>query len=270
MNSSQNHGFVVEDIIQQEFERLSVFNGVAPPQTTTRYTARFDIPGHRDIYGKGMPTSIKSSKFKGPKTLVCLSDAVRICGLQDGPPSMRLLVALYKQQGDDKVISEVREYLMLPSEWETLMGGVPVSVIEDFHDALKVKDHTKARAVARTWKQKIAEDYPSAMRWNPKIDSKNQRRLQCSVRVEDIENAILDKSRIRVFGKSFGLVPGEGRRPAYLKPRALKLWGNGKCLPLKIASPPRRRKPKEVPPIEAPAPIDTAPPPRRPRRSMVK
>lgn len=271
MTSSQQHGFIVEDLIREEFERLSVFNGIAPPQTFTRYTARFDIPGHRDIYGKGLPTSIKSSKFKGPKTLVCLSDAVRICGLQNSSSSMRLIVALYKQQGQEKVVSEVREYLITPEEWGEIMGDAPVSVIEDFHDDLQHKDPSKARENARKWKKRMMEDYPSAMRWNPKIDSKNQRRLQCSVRIEDIEKAIVDKSRIRVFGKSFGPVPGEERRPAYLKPKAVKLWGDGKGLPLRILSPPRKRNPKATVDVApAPPPTATAPAPRRSRRSMVQ
>jgi hypothetical protein len=270
MTSSQNHGFIVEDIIKQEFERISTFDSVPPPTVHTRYTARFDIPAHRDIYGKGMPTSIKSSKFKGQKTLVCLSDAVRICGLQDAQNTMRLVVALYKQQGQEKLVSEVREYLITPDEWRTLMGDVPVSVIEDFHDSLAQKDHKKARATAKEKKQQIADDYPSAMRWNAKIDSKNQRRLQCSVRLGDIEAAMLDKSRIRVFGQSFGPVPGEGRQPAYLKPKSVKLWGSGKGLPLRFLSPPRKRKPKAVPEpevvVQAPSPASG----RRPGRSMVK
>lgn len=274
MTSSQQHGFIVEDLIKQEFERISMFDGVPPPVVHTRYTARFDIPAHRDIYGKGMPTSIKSSKFRGQKTLVCLSDAVRICGLQDSPTTMRLVVALYKQQGPEKLVSEVREYLMTPEEWGAIMGDVPVSVIEDFHTSLNQKDPKKARATAKEKKQQIAEDYPSAMRWNAKVDSKNQRRLQCSVRLGDIEAAILDKSRIRVFGQSFGPVPGEGRQPAYLRPKSVKLWGSGKGLPLRFLSPPRKRNPKPTPEPEPavkevlPAPV--ASPSRRAGRSMVK
>lgn len=260
MASSQQHGFVVEDLFKKEFDRHATHAGVSPPQITSRYTAKFDIPAHRDPYGQGLPTSVKTSRFSGPKTLVCLSDAVRIAGLAE-VPRMRLLVALYQQQGEQKVFSEVREYLIEADEWRKIMGDVPVEMIEDFHLALKEPDHKKARAVAREWKKKLADEFPSFMRWNPKIDSKNQRRLQCSVRLEDIEAVIVDKSRIRVFGQPFK--QPSAPRPAYLRSKGRKLWGDGICLPFKIASPPRLRVKKDDAPQEAPAH-------RRRTRSMVQ
>lgn len=269
MASSQQHGFIVEEIIKREFDRLSTLGGIAPPQIHTRYTARFDIPAHRDLYGKALPTSIKSAQFRGGKTLVCLSDAVRIAGLQDAG-EMRLIVALYRQDGNEKVVSEVREYVMRPEEWQDLMGGAPVDVVESFHEAIKVPDHTKARKIARKWKEKMAEEYPSAMRWNPKIDSKNQRRLQCSVRLEDIEAAIVDKSRIRVFGKELPLERGL-RRPKYLCSMNPRLWGDGQALPFRIQSPPRQRSVKPAPPPTPPSqPVQHPQASRLSRKSMVK
>lgn len=275
MGSSQQHGFVVEDILKKEFDRQlkdATSHRVVPPPISTRYTARFDIPSHRDPYGKGLPTSIKACRFTGPRTLVCLSDAVRISGLGD-MKHMRLLVALYRQEGQEKNFSEVREYLIEGSEWRKLMGEAPTDVIEEFHEALREPDHRRARVVAREWKQRMAEDFPSAMRWNPKIDSKNQRRLQCSVRLEDIEAVITDKSRIRVFGRAFPQSAGQPPRPAYLKPKSRHLWGDGVCLPFSIASPPRQRQPKSTPqpsPLPAVSVVVDPAPRRRSGRSMVK
>lgn len=266
MGSSQQHGFVVEDLLKKEVDRYAAHQGVSPPQIESRYTAKFDIPSHRDPYGQALPTSVKTSRFIGPRTLVCLSDAVRIAGLTE-VPKMRLLVALYQQEGANKVFSEVREYLIEDEEWRKIMGDAPAELIEDFHLALKEPDHKKARAVAREWKRRMADEFPSAMRWNPKIDSKNQRRLQCSVRLEDIEANIQDKSRIRVFGQQFKQ-PGNAPRPAYLKTKGRHLWGDGICLPFRIESPPRARSKKT--PEPAPASVATAPPPNRRRtRSMV-
>lgn len=266
MGSSQQHGFVVEDLLKKEVDRYAAHQGVSPPQINSRYTAKFDIPSHRDPYGKALPTSVKTSRFVGPKTLVCLSDAVRIAGLGE-VEKMRLLVALYRQDGADKVFSEVREYIVYAEEWRAIMGEAPVELIEDFHLALKEPDHKKARLVAREWKRRMAEEYPSAMRWNPKIDSKNQRRLQCSVRLEDIEANILDKSRIRVFGQPFK-IPGSAPRPAYLKTQGRHLWGDGICLPFKIASPPRARvKKADAAVVEDAQQVPASG--RRPSRSMV-
>lgn len=242
MQSSQQHGFVVEDLLKKEFDRYAFHQGIAPPPIYTRYTAKFDVPSHRDPYGKGLPTSIKTAQYSGPKTLVCMSDAVRIVGLGQ-VPQMRLLVALYQQEGDQKNFCEVREYIVQGDEWKTLMGDVPAEVIEDFHNDLKHPDHKKARSIAREWKKRVRNEYPSDMRWNAKIDSKNQRRLQCSVRLEDLERAILDKNRIRVFGKPFPPKKDE-KKPAYLREKSRRLWGNGLCLPFKVHSPVRARNPR--------------------------
>jgi hypothetical protein len=265
MKSSQKHGFVVEDLFKKEFDHYASHQGIAPPPIHTRYTAKFDVPAHRDPYGKGLPTSIKTALYSGPKTLVYLSDAVRIVGLGQ-VPQMRLLVALYKQDGQQKNFSEVREYIIEANEWKALMGDVPTEMIEDFHNDLKQPDHTKARMIAREWRKKLAEEYPSDMRWNAKVDTKNQRRLQCSVRLQDLERAITNKNRIRVFGKPFPPVKGE-KKPAYLREKSRRLWGSGLCLPFRVDSPPRVRhsskKTVNIPAASLPQPS------RRMKKSMV-
>ena len=246
MGSSQQHGFIVEDLLKKEFDPYAgQAQGKQAPPINSRYTARFDVPGNRDPYGQGLPTSIKTARFTGPNSLVCLSDAVRIAGLME-VPKMRLLVALYQQEGQNKVFSEVREYLIEANEWKTLMGSVPVDLIDDFHVALRAGDPSRARQVARQWKKRLSDEFPSSMRWNPKIDSKTQRRLQCSVRLCDIEAAITDKARICVFGKPITL-PQSVVRPIYLKPKFSRLYrrdADALRLPFEIHSPPRVRRPR--------------------------
>lgn len=261
MTSSQQHGFAVEERLAAEFERYVSRHGVRPPASTPEYTARFDVGAHRDPYGQGLPSSIKTAKYVGPHTLVCLSDAVRIASLSD-VLKMRLLVVLYKQDKEHKVFGELREYIIEGKEWEQLMGQVPIEHIEAFSSAIKAPaDYRQARSIARQWRDRLRQEYPSAMRWNAKIDSKNQRRLQCSVRLEDIEAVITNKSRIRVFGAP---LPDRVKkpRPAYLKPVARRLWMDGLALPFKVASPPRIRhsKPQGT---QTPAP-EARPRPRRP------
>lgn len=261
MTSSQNHGFAVEARLRAEFDRYSSRNGIAPPPLHGNYTARFDIPPHLDPYGRGLPSSIKTSKFIGPKTLVYLADAVRISTLSE-VPCMRLLVALYKQRSGHKVFSEVREYLVKGDEWAQLMGAAPQDQIEAFSDDIKDPSVLRARETARAWKKTLANEYPGAMRWNAKIDSKGQRRLQCSVRLEDIEATIADKSRIQVFGTA----SDAASRPMMLRPVSRFLWQDSKALalPFSLPSPPRVRHPKVAsdPPLPPdPSPVST----RRPR-----
>ena len=179
MSASQEHGLEIERLIKREFQRLNT--GWLPGRLPIEpeHTARFDVPGYVDPYGRGIPTSIKSAKLNRGQALVCLSDATRIADLANFDVT-RLMVALYDQVGAQKVFREVREYLITGEEWRALTGGVPSDVLASFNEAIKLPDASKARAVAREWKARLATDYPNTpMRWNPKIGSGNQRRLQC-------------------------------------------------------------------------------------------
>lgn len=257
MSASQEHGLEIERRIKKDMLQRS--KGVFPAHLPVEpgHTAKFDVPGYVDPYGKGIPTSVKSAKARQLDALVYLADATRIADLRNHETT-RLLVALYDQEGDRKVFREVREYLLTGAEWKKLMGNVPAGALEDFNQAIRVPSADRARRFARQWKASLAERYPAAkMRWNPKIDSKNQRRLQCSVYLRDVEAVIADKSRIRVFGAPkdpVGVV-----RPPYLTPVSRYLWGNGLRFPLSLASAPR------VVASQATAPAPESSLPRRPR-----
>lgn len=249
MSASQQHGLEIERRIKQEFQRLNTGWLPAHLSIDPAHTARFDVPGYVDPYGQGIPTSIKSAKLRNGKALICMSDATRIADLASFETT-RLLVALYEQEGSQKVFREVREYLITGEEWKTLTGGVPADVLASFHEAIKLESATKARAVARKWKARLATDYPDTpMRWNPKIGSGNQRRLQCSLHLADLEHAVQDPSRIKVFGAPKD--PPGRPRPPHLRAESRHLWGNGLRLPIVLDSPPRVRYTKKKPPSKA-------------------
>ena len=227
MSASQQHGFEVERIILADMSRRARLGKKVP--LSQSYVSRFDAPGYSDPYSKGIPTSIKTAKKQASgDALICMADATRIGQLAD-VSRMRLLVALYEQKGTEKVFSEIREYIITSTDWKKAMGDVSAETLEMFSAEIKAQtDPTAARQVAREWKEVMAEEYPSVMRWNPKIDSKGQRRLQCSIHLRDLEALIKDPKRIRIFGTTKGAV----------SPR---LWGNGTLLPIRLSSPPRQR-----------------------------
>lgn len=239
MSASQHHGFDFEKLLLAEFPRRNPQVILPPVPLNHEYTARFDVSGYLDPYGTGIPTSIKTAKYRGPRTLICLSDAYRIVQLGQ-QSAMRLMVGLYRQEGAEKVFGEVREYVITGEEWQALCGHVPAEEIEDFAYSLTGKSSESARLEARKWKTYLAGKYPGLMRWNPKIDSKNQRRLQCSVPLQDLESVIKDKSRIKVFGQAMD----ERARPGHLLPVAERLWGRGLRFPLSLLSEARVRSPK--------------------------
>ena len=245
MSASQNHGFEIERIILADMGQRSRLSKKVP--LTSSHVSRFDAPGYSDPYAQGIPTQIKTAKKTSRGALVCLADATRIGQLADVPKT-RLLVALYEQKGNKKEFSEIREYILTAAEWNAAIGGVSAEVLQMFNAAIKVKDTTAARQVAKSWKAQLAADHPSAMRWNAKIDRKGQRRLQCSIHLADLEKLVKDRRRIRVFGR----VPGA---------TAPRLWGNGTTFPIVLSSPPRVRQAKP-----AVAPVPASAPTRAPRR----
>lgn len=242
MSASQEHGLEIERRLKREFQRRNT--GWLPSRLPIDpdHTARFDVPGYVDPYGRGIPTSIKSAKLRHGNALVCMADATRIADLASFQTT-RLLVALYEQVGDKKVFREVREYLITGAEWRKLAGGTPAEDLARFNRDIKVPSPTQARAIARQWKKRLAEDYPDTLiRWNPKIDSRNQRRLQCSLHLSDLEAAITDPSRIKVFGAPSD--PPGMVRPPHLRAASRHMWGDGMRLPIVIDSPPRTRHPR--------------------------
>lgn len=238
MTASQQHGFVFENHIHQEVDRRLGDRSRAPMCFHVEHTARFDLPAWRDPTGEGIPTSIKMARRSSSgKVRVDLADARRTVALSE-EPMLRMLVGVYDQAGDYKVVNEVREYLIPGDCWAEATGDVPPAMVSRFHAALKNPNHHEARATAKQWKKKLSEHYPSIVRWAPKIDSKNQRRLQCSVYLDELDALVSTHpdASVRVYGEPSGSASG--------KVESRRLWGDGPELPLKIESPPRRRRKK--------------------------
>jgi hypothetical protein len=229
MSASQDHGFIFERWLNDEIDRRLA--DVRPPAIAVGYTARFDVPAWKDPEGLGVPTSIKMAKRQGEKVRVDLADARRNV-LMTEVGRFRLMVGVYHQKGDLKIVHEVHEFLLTGDAWNEAIGEVPMTQIEAFHAALKKDGHVEARARAKEWKQKIAHHYPGLLRWAPKIDSKNQRRLQCFVYLADLV----------AFAK--GNEDCDHRVYRSDDPEAQKIWKTGPSLPFQVTSPPRVRHTK--------------------------
>lgn len=244
MSASQQHGLEIEKIIKEEFKRRSRSALPSSMPLEQSHTARFDVPGYVDPYQRGIPTSIKAAKIKAANATVYLADANRISDLINFKET-RLLVSLYYQKGSYKVFNEIREYIITGEEWETLMGGIPLDVIHSFSKAIKCPNADEAKKIVKNWKEELSQLFPDTMiKWNAKIGSSGQRRLQCSVDLRDVEDVIQDKKRIKVFGSPKD--PKGVVRPAYLRSVSNHLWYDGMRLPFPIFSEPRVRNKKEA------------------------
>ena len=231
MAASQNHGFIFERHIVAEVDRrLGPATEVAR-SLPNEPTSRFDLPAWRDPTGEGIPTSLKVAKRgKSGRIKVDLADARRTVALGD-LTCLRMLVGVYEQKGANKVIDEVREYIIPGELWAEAAGEVPLAMINRFHNDLKKGTYLEARALASEWKRKVAQHYPGIIRWAAKIDSKNQRRLQCSIYLDDLEALMegCEAATVRTYKASSSAM----------------VWNApGLSLPLVIPSPPRARTPR--------------------------
>ena len=176
MTINQLHGKKFEDLIKG----CGLFSGSADGGRLP--TAGFDIEARYDKL-LGLPTSIKSTGGN----IVGLSDARIFFSIAE---TFRMMVGCYTQKDSQKHFHTVHEFTLTPTILAELRGEVTLEDVDRFHNGLRlnafpVGSHSEARQWARQRKVAIA-DKRSMITLNPKIDSKRQRRLQCSLRLSEL------------------------------------------------------------------------------------
>lgn len=174
MTRNQAHGKRFEDFIKASGR----FDGSADKGRSP--TSGFDIEARFDREC-GLPTSVKSTG----SDIVSLSDARRFVSLS---VPYRMLVGRYWQVGARKEFREVHEFILPAEATRRLIGSLTQATVDSFHNGLlafPAGQHRQARSWARAQKQLLA-GVETCLVLNPKIDSKSQRRLQCSVRLSTL------------------------------------------------------------------------------------
>ena len=168
MPANQNHGFLWEDEI-----KTKVFQCFVP----AGYTDTHDIDKAYNPFNPRENISIKAS---GSGT-VCMGDALRVFNYS--PEDVHTAIVLrYTQTEDAKVLTGVYE-LDLDNR-ELLWGRVTRDDIQSLVDLVHSQPSgrrdaeidNQSKAMKKTLNAKSG-----VVRFNPKIDSKTQRRLQCSI-----------------------------------------------------------------------------------------
>lgn len=169
MSINQLHGKTYEDHIK------SAFQGSADHSRST--ASMWDIEASYDKIGH-MPTSIKTTK----SNIVCMADARRFWEVNEG---YRLLVCQWRQKSNCiKYFYKMYEFLITKEEHSQMIENVSLVEIADFHAKIQsygVGQHKEARLFAKIHKAELQGR--TCVILNPKIDSKDQRRLQCSLNV---------------------------------------------------------------------------------------
>lgn len=170
MREVQSHGFDFEKWLKETF--FAEFSG--------SYTAKWDVPktaNDRDVVPvefRHLPVSIKTCKNYNSLNF---GDAlIQFRATED----FLLIVGFWEQKGAYKKFVSVEAVKVLRGTWNNLFKGVTDEQLSLLDSTIKNRE-THYRE-ARKSAQAIKKSFPvTKFTLNPKIDSKNQRRLQCSL-----------------------------------------------------------------------------------------
>lgn len=173
----QGHGGAYQQWIGDTF-----FKGYVSGQTD-----HWDIPVEKNTAEtsalpkrlQNLPISIKTSKLGSS---INMGDAMRQRSIKT---DFLIVVALWKQNSSStKMIEQVGISVIPPEIWNTLWGDITMAHLIELESIIKDTNvsYKETRRKAQEWKIKNQAILDTAgITLNPKIDSKNQRRLQCSL-----------------------------------------------------------------------------------------
>ena len=178
MAEVQSHGNTFEDIItkkltgksKKEYDALKGKGG---------YTSAMDLVEGL-IVNKNY--SIKTAK----RNKVDCGDILRRMSEKE----YMVVVGQWKQNGKDKIIHTVYGFNIKSNDYKKLWGKMTKKSIKEYDTFIKSIPHGKeaqqATKVERTSRKKILADKNALMVIHPKVDSKKQRRVQCSFKIDKL------------------------------------------------------------------------------------
>ena len=88
------------------------------------------------------------------------------------------------------------EYSVGKEELQKLKGALTKDKVEKFEKEIKaIEDYKIAREYAKKEKSKIVNENKTIIQLNHKIDSKKQRRVQCSIKRKELESILLSANK---------------------------------------------------------------------------
>ena len=179
----QHHGFVFEDAIVLDITGFT--KEEYQKKLPSGYTAAMDIV--KDIHSE-KDYSIKVSS--NGKSVGC-GDILRFNShFQNG--FTMLIGCWFQKNSTTKTFYRIYEFNIKPEHYQAFWGGLDNNNLTPFVNYVKSIEHGKAAQMAnRTiWKQRRDALYATHGRGivsiDAKIDSKKQRRVQCSIKIEDM------------------------------------------------------------------------------------
>lgn len=188
---SQAHGKRFEDVLKALH--------VGSSDTERSATSKWDIESKFD--DDGYPISIKTKKIS-PNMSIEMADARRF---MENTEPFKLLIGMYDQINDRKSFFQVMQIIIKEDDLKKIKSELTLSDVEHFHNELKSYpegDHAACRKFAKKYKADLLKQKEYNIILNAKIDSKKQRRLQCSLSLNELLK-IIPKSQIKIFDDSY-------------------------------------------------------------------
>ena len=175
MPASQLHGFIIENDIKENVFGL---------EYEKNNTDRHDIPKEKNKYDKNENCSIKTT---GSNTIDC-ADIFSIYSYEFNEKNT-IIVYKYKQiDANYKKLENIYEINYNKECHKKLFGDLPIDVLKEYVEFVKSipkninKDElNKYRRDYKKKKKDIQEKYKLQINISPKVDTKTQRRVQCSI-----------------------------------------------------------------------------------------
>tara|TARA_B100001769_G_C21836881_1_gene454269 strand:+ start:67 stop:675 length:609 start_codon:yes stop_codon:yes gene_type:complete len=126
-----------------------------------------------------------------------------------------IIIGLWDQVGDNKIFSQEYTFHIKPEHESILWGNMTYEKLREFDEYIKSipegRDAQQNTKVERQLLKTITEDANAQMKIHPKVDSKKQRRVQCSFNIDKLIEAGVEyevkqirhtvKSKTRTFNK---------------------------------------------------------------------
>ena len=180
----QNHGVLFEDSIVRAITGLS--KDEYQTLLENAYTASMDVV-------KGIKSDVNYSVkvSKDGKSIGC-GDLLRFMR-HSRDDEFTMVVGAWRQISPTvKRYDTIYEFNITPADYAKLWAGITEEVMQPFVDYVKNIEPGKAAQMAnrRTWKQHRQAIYDTHGQGlcavDAKIDSKNQRRVQCSIKIDKL------------------------------------------------------------------------------------
>lgn len=168
----QHHGVAFE-----KWVRMTFFDEYVPSDPTQKW----DIPAAINAAHGDIPVNPKAIKYRSP---VDLGDAIRQFEIES---PFWLVLGYWELVDGRKEIVNLTAIRVQPEDWRKLWGAITLGDLQRL-DRI-IKDRSLSPQEARRQAHALNAKPPlsaAVIRLHPKIDTKGQRRLQCSLSFSDL------------------------------------------------------------------------------------